>query len=92
MSNPWILIDNIAKDRTVDLWGFDCDPDPKKGGILLPRIARRWTDCFWGCPKYERPSGLIMHRDEAWWHHMHNDEYQRIWPTHYMEIPKGPNV
>ncbi len=90
--SDWQPIDTAPMDGTVvDLWGYDRDPDPAAGGILLPLALslRRWTDCTWRSPMVQK-GGLIVPLPAAWYT---SEERQiRIWPTHWMPLPEAPHA
>lgn len=96
----WVDIKFAPKDgKPVDLWGYDRDPDPKKGGILLPLALSlgRWTDCVWAPPMAMSAGGLMMPMEQAWYQRTELqlepggiNRLRRIWPSHYMEIPAPP--
>ncbi len=97
----WVSIEHAPKDGTlVDLWGYDRDPDPKAGGILLPieLSLGRWTNCLWCAPLLlSQSSGLLMPMEKCWYQQADVDispgavnRARRIWPTHWMAIPGKP--
>ncbi len=98
----WRPIERAPRDGTlIDLWGYDRDPDPKKGGILLPieLSLGRWTNCLWCAPLTVSRGGFISPIEKCWYQQVAEVDIspgavtkppKRIWPTHYMPIPAGP--
>lgn len=91
----WTEIQFAPKDGTpVDLWGCDRSKD-QDDRLMLGSIPRRWTDCRWDAPlaAHSDMSKLVMPMERGWYRVEDDGGYRRIHePTHYMEIPKGPNT
>lgn len=97
----WTEIQFSPKAGTpVDLWGADQTEETSRSLMMAHEVyMRRWPDCHWS-PRVRTDSGLLMNLPDGWyfrktWHSRRDDlreDWKRIYPTHYMEIPKGPNT
>ena len=101
MSAVWTEIQFAPKDGTlVDLWGADQTERTSRSLMMSHDIyMRRWPACQWS-PRVRMLSGLLMNLPDGWYfktrlHSRRDDieeDWRRIYPTHYMLPPKGPNT
>jgi len=91
-AREWQDISTAPLDGTrVDLYGIEKSAEVLRG-LMMPGLPQRWTDCFYGTPRAERPvSKLMMPMEPGWYRSLDVDKYQRIYqPTHWMLVPPSP--
>jgi len=78
----WIEIKHAPKDRPIDVWVVH-----SRGAERIPDV--RWEKDFYnhsGHPHW------CVYSDDAGWQAVIDFFGGSAQPTHYMEIPKGPNI